>query len=237
MVVRNAKPNANKYDIVYFVKESAKNEELRYSLRSLVNFPYNRVWFYGYRPHFLKPDKYVNVSQQEENKWKNVGKMLKMVVENSHITDNFWLFNDDFFIMEKTKEPPIYHNGDLYKRVVTLEDYYKRFTPYSRWLRECCKELENIGTTTKNFETHTPILINRLMAQELHNICGKYAFRSLYGNYCDLDSIDHRDVKIITNDAKYISGVYLSTDDVSFRDGVVGEQIRARFKDKCKYEI
>lgn len=57
MVVRNAKRKANNYDIVYFVKESAKNEELRYSLRSLKNFPHGRVWFYGYCPSFLKPDK------------------------------------------------------------------------------------------------------------------------------------------------------------------------------------
>lgn len=34
-------------DIVYFVKESESNEELRYSLRSLKNFPRRKVWFYG----------------------------------------------------------------------------------------------------------------------------------------------------------------------------------------------
>ena len=36
-------------DIVYFVKDTDTNEELRYSLRSLANFPHGKVWFYGGR--------------------------------------------------------------------------------------------------------------------------------------------------------------------------------------------
>lgn len=62
------------YDIVYFVKESDENEELRYSLRSLKNFPHKRVWFYGGCPKGLKPDVHVYVEQNEQNKWQNVNK-------------------------------------------------------------------------------------------------------------------------------------------------------------------
>lgn len=32
-------------DIVYFVKESRENEELRYSLRTIKNFPHDKVYF------------------------------------------------------------------------------------------------------------------------------------------------------------------------------------------------
>lgn len=57
------------YDIVYFVKESKTNEELRYSLRTLKNFPHRKVWFYGGCPEGLKPDQYVYVEQDQPTKW------------------------------------------------------------------------------------------------------------------------------------------------------------------------
>ena len=106
-------------DIVYFVKESPVNEELRYSLRSLVNFPHRKVIFYGCCPDGLSPDVHIKVNQNCENKWLNVNKMLRLACKNKDITKDFWLFNDDFFIMEKIETPCNYYNGDLYKRIVT----------------------------------------------------------------------------------------------------------------------
>ncbi len=59
-------------DIVYFVKESAQNEELRYSLRSVEkNFPHRNVWFVGGKPKGLTPDKWHAVNQDRETKWGN----------------------------------------------------------------------------------------------------------------------------------------------------------------------
>ena len=51
------------YDVVYFVKDTKENEELRYSLRTLKNFPHAKVWFYGGCPEGLKPDHHVYVKQ------------------------------------------------------------------------------------------------------------------------------------------------------------------------------
>lgn len=92
------------YDIVYFVKETPTNDELTYSVRSLVNFPHNEVWFYGGCPSNLKPDHHVHVKQDQPTKWANIFKMFKMACLNNEITKNFWLFNDDFFVMKKSKE-------------------------------------------------------------------------------------------------------------------------------------
>ena len=119
-------------DIVYFVKETKENEELRYSLRSLSNFPHGKVWFYGGCPDGLNPDFHVPVKQDKDNKWKNVSMMLDMACNNQDITKEFWLFNDDFFIMEKIEHPKNYYRGDLYKRIVQLEDVYKGFKRVNR---------------------------------------------------------------------------------------------------------
>lgn len=223
------------YDIVYFVKEDKKNEELRYSLRSLSNFPHNKVHFYGGCPDSIKPDYYHKVIQNEDTKWKNVNLMLKMACNNPNITDNFWLFNDDFFIMEKIEDPKNYRNGDLYKRIVQLEDKWERITPYSQQLRNMCKELEALGCTTLNYALHVPMLINKAKAKYLLSITDSPMFRCLYGNYYNLEAEYSNDVKIIGN-KKYKKGCYLSTDDNSF-NSFVGDQIRKKFNTKCKYEL
>lgn len=223
-------------DIVYFVKDSEENEELRYSLRTLKNFPHRKVWFYGGCPDGLKPDHHVYVEQNEENKWQNVNKMLRLACKNKKITKNFWVFNDDFFVMKPIDKPTNYYNGDLYKRIVTLEDKFGRITPYSQLLRDVCKELESLGATTKNYTLHVPMLINRDKALELFRISDFPGYRSLYANYFNIGGEQMSDVKITSKEKVYRDGIYLSTDDKSF-EGEVGEQIREIFSDKCKYEL
>ena len=235
MVVRNAKPNANKHDIVYFVKESAKNEELRYSLRSLKNFPHNKVYFYGGCPDGLNPDVHIRVNQDQPTKWANIFKMFKLACINPDITENFWLFNDDFFIMKPVKDGPNFYEGDLYKRVVTLEDRHNGITPYSQQLRYTLQELESMGCTTINYAVHTPMLINKENGCELCNIINGPMIRCVYGNYFKIGGINHRDCKIDSKERLYKNGDYLSTNDKSF-SGKVGEQIRKYFPDKCQYE-
>ena len=56
------------WDIVYFVKDTKTNEELKYSLRSLVNFPHKSVWFYGGGPRDLNPDFHIKVNQNQPTK-------------------------------------------------------------------------------------------------------------------------------------------------------------------------
>ena len=223
------------YDIVYFVKESKYNEELRYSLRTLKNFPHNKVWFYGGYPEGLKPDYHIKVKQNLPNKWENVNMMLRLACTNPSITDNFWLFNDDFFIMQDVKNPTNHYHGDLYKRIVKLEDKFGHITDYSQLLRQCCKELESLGCNTKNYTLHVPMLFNKKKALELFTLTDFPGFRSLYANYFKIGGTEMNDVKITSKDKLYKSGIYLSTDEKSF-DGKVGKQIREMFKDKCKYE-
>lgn len=223
-------------DVVYFVKDTATNEELRYSLRSLKNFPHGKVWFYGGCPDGLKPDYHIKIEQDLPTKWANIFKMFKMACLNSDITKDFWLFNDDFFIMKPVKHGPNYYCGDLYKRVVTLEDKHNGITPYSQQLRYTLQELEGMGCTTINYALHVPMLINRKKGEELAKIISGPMIRCAYGNYFSVGGEDHQDFKIDSCTRPYKDGDYLSTNDKSFKYGVVGQQIREIFNDKCKYE-
>lgn len=223
-------------DIVYFVKESRENEELRYSLRSLQNFPHDKVYFYGGCPKSLCPDHHIHVKQDQENKWQNVNKMLRMACKNPHISADFWLFNDDFFIMEKVTNPCNYYYGDIYKRIVTLEDKFGGISPYSAELRQMAKELESMGCTTKNYALHVPILINKQKMIEVLNMTECPMLRTIYANYAEIDGKEMNDVKITSVDKIYKGGTYLSTEDKAFNNGLVGQQIRDKFPDRCKYE-
>ena len=48
MFIKNGYP-----DIVYFVKPSEDNDELKYSLRSLKNLNHGQVYLVGYRPSWV----------------------------------------------------------------------------------------------------------------------------------------------------------------------------------------
>lgn len=225
------------WDIVYFVKDTPDNEELRYSLRSLDNFPHKKVCFYGGCPKGLKPDIHFEFKQDGKTKWDNVSMMLRSACNNDAITKNFWLFNDDFFIMNKVLHPVNYFSGDLYKRIVQLEDKHGGITPYSSELRKMCEELEALGCGSKNYAIHYPMLINRQKALELLNTTDNPMFRCLYGNYTNVKAEWTNDCKVISKVKEWKGSNYLSTVDESFRDGRVGQQIRERFPNKCKYEI
>ena len=225
------------WDIVYFVKDTPDNEELRYSLRSLSNFHHKKVCFYGGCPKGLKPDIHFEFKQDGKTKWDNVGKMLRSACNNDAITKNFWLFNDDFFIMNKVLHPVNYFSGDLYKRIVQLEDKHGGITDYSSELRKMCQELEALGCGSKNYAVHYPMLINRQKALELLNTTDCPMFRSLYGNYANVKAEWTNDCKIISKDKEWKGSDYLSTEDKAFADGIVGKQIRERFPDKCEYEL
>lgn len=229
-----------KHDIVYFVKESPENEELRYSLRSIErNFPHNKVWFYGGKPNGLKPDKRVPITQTCPTKWQNVKFMLRMACKNDDITEDFWLFNDDFFVMKPVKELPPIYDGDLYKRIVRLEGRYgDKPTNYTANLRKAVKELENRGLECLNYAVHIPILVNRKKALEvLKEFPNCPMFRSLYGNYCKIGGKDYHDVKIHEiNKGVDPDWEFLSTADISFKNGKVGEYIREAFKERSRFE-
>lgn len=227
-------------DIVYFVKDSPENNELRYSLRSVEkNFPHNKVWFYGGKPNGLRPDKRVQIAQNNSTKWQNVRFMLREACKNDEITEDFWLFNDDFFIMKPVKELPPIYDGDLYKRIIRIEENHgDKPTNYTANLRQTVKELEKRGLDCLNYAVHIPILVNRKKALEvLKEFPNCPMFRSLYGNYCKVGGIDYHDVKIHEIDKGVDSEWgFLSTTDSSFAQGKVGEYIREMFKERSRFE-
>lgn len=229
-------------DIVYFVKESETNDELKYSLRTLDNWPYRYVWFCGGCPADLRPDKRLKIPQKGFNKWEIVRKNIRLALENEGISENFWLFNDDFFILKPfTADTPQYDG----KLIDYIESIIKKNngseSQYILRLRGTIEALEKTGCTTLNYEVHKPMLINKQMGLEILNRFPNVpGFRSLYGNYYQIGGINRQDMKIRAT--SYDMSVvdewdFLSTSDDSFKNGEVGRYIRDKFKERSRFEV
>lgn len=227
-------------DIVYVVKDAAFNDELRYSLRSVdKNFPHHNVFFYGGKPMYLKPDQQVVLHQVGKTKWDRVRMMLKTIALDDRITEDFVLFNDDFFVMQPVESLPAYEYGTLESLCERIESRNKgRLTPYTLKLRETIDILKKNGLATFNFELHVPFVFNR---GKLLEVIERYpdikGSRSLYGNTYLTETeylVDRKIFKI--NDLPPENAIFISTEDRAFNEGKVGKMIRAKFPDKSRWE-
>lgn len=228
-----------KWDVVYILKNDIDDRprELIYSLRSLKNFSYDKVWFVGGQPKGLIPDRSFPLKQQGKDKWEKVIYSLRALCQNEDISENFWLFNDDFFIMHPHEQHPAYYDHDLAFRILTLEDLRGRIT-YSKMLRKCLFFLEKNNLPTKNYAVHIPMLINKTKALE---VIDKFPlvknFRNIYGNYFELEAIKCPDVKYSDNSREIdTNSNFLSTHERSFGSGKIGKYIRAQFPEPSRFE-
>lgn len=227
-------------DIVYILKEDVTADELRYSLRSVCkNFPYRKIWFYCGKPDGITPDEYVPFTQKGVMPWAKVTSTIAEACRNDQITEDFWLFNDDFFIMKPVENMPAYYDRTLYRRIQQIEKKRKGTSGlYTMQLRLTRDLLQEGGYKTFNYAVHMPMLINRKKAlQVIKEFPKPHMFRSVYGNVLDIGGEQHADVKIIGRDIKPDKDCdFLSTDEKAFGDSAVGQFIRDAFPEPCKYE-
>ena len=229
----------NEYDIVYILKEDVEPEELRYSLRSVCkNFPYREVWFYCGKPDGIEPDHYVPFRQKGIMPWEKVTSTIEEICKNKDISEDFWLFNDDFFIMKKVEDIPTYYDRTLLRRIQQIEGRRGGVPSlYSTQLRRTREVLVTEGYRTLNYAVHLPMLINKKKALETIRKYPRIAmFRSLYGNMHQVGGEQHTDVKIFDEKKPKKDADFLSTTEASFKNYPVGEYIREKFPKKCKYE-
>lgn len=228
-------------DVVYIVKNAPTNEELRYSLRSVdANFPHRKVWIFGAKPEYIKPDEFVRYRQFGSTKWEKVRNTLIQICENKGVSDDFFLFNDDFFVNQKiTEYQPIY-DGSIYQHIIEIEERnFDKPSPYTAKLREMVKELRKRvpDSEMRNYAVHMPMLINKRKALEVLNQFQSPMFRTLYGNYWKIGGIDIKDGKIVRrNQTIDESAPYLSSDDSAFMDKAIGNYIKAKFKERSRFE-
>ena len=235
--------NTADLDIVYFVKEGFMNEELRYSIRSVArNMPHKRIWIFGGCPTSIVPDVRVMVHQEGKTKWDRVRNMFKMAAENKELTNNFILFNDDFFVMKPTDRIDPMYRSTLEDYIHVIESNFRnKMTPYSKILRECDNELESLGATRYAYELHIPFIFNKKkLLKIIEDFPDQHCTRTFYGNLYKIGGTKRSDVKVYNDRPPfdYKDQQFLSTDDpVVNINNNVWRYIKATFPKKSEYEL
>lgn len=230
----------NKKDIVYVLKNDIDPAELRYSLRSVCeNFDFNKIWFFGGCPDGFCPDYYVPILQKGNTKGERVWYTYEFVFTENSLTPNFYLFNDDFFILKPYDQDMPLISRSLDAHIKFLEEKYGSSSAYCDLLKRTRKALTKRNKTTLDYTTHTPLLINKDKGYDLLSGLNKtLSFRLLYGNIYNLGGAVTKDVKILgLNKLPKPDATLVSTSDKSFKKGKVGEYIRKRFPNPCRYEL
>lgn len=148
---------------------------------------------------------------------------LDWALKNLDLTEEFYLFNDDFFILEPVQDIPYMHRGTLSDHITSR--------PHGQYSRNLRITRDWINEDALSYEVHVPFLFNRetlrvLIESLRHGIeSGKCPFiRSWYGNCAKVGGVQILDVKNVEN---YESYTYLSTTEQSFKRGI-GEYIRGK---------
>lgn len=228
-----------KIDIVYILKDEFNCEELRYSLRSVEkNFPHRFVWFVGGQPKGFHPDRAIQHKQFGSTKWDMIKSSMWKAVENEEVSDDFFLFNDDFFVMKKFKGKFVnYVDMTLAERIDELRrNVHPWLNPYGRTLFKAEQELTSLGCPTMNYDVHLPMMFNKELFKASINKCSSPQMRSVYGNLNAVPFVIHQDVKVYDMETVPEDPDFLSTDEDVFEKGRVGAYIRKQFPTPSRWE-
>lgn len=228
-----------KKDIVYILKDEFNCEELRYSLRSVEkNFPHRFVWFVGGQPKGFHPDRAIQHKQVGSTKWDMIKSSMWKTVENEEVSDDFFLFNDDFFVMKKFKGKFVnYVDMTLAERIDELRrNVHPWLNPYGRTLFKAEQELISLGCPTMNYDVHLPMVFNKELFKASINKCSSPQMRSVYGNLNAVPFVIHQDVKVYDMETLPEAPDFLSTNEDVFEKGRVGAYIREQFPTPSRWE-
>ena len=184
-------------DVVYILKLDEFNTDLAYSLRSLYANAtnYTNVWGAGYTPKWVSNLVTHIPRVQNYNKWRNALDNLILACKTPEVSEDFILFNDDFFAINKVNLAT-----DLKLARGTLDETIEKYEPVedkklSTWRKsfiEIKELLTKLGSKHfMNFALHVPMIINKknfLSLMELPEVqehlamYGSLSYRNLYGN-------------------------------------------------------
>lgn len=232
-------------DVVYIVKPEERNDELRYSLRSLSkNLKHDRVFFAGYLPSWVQNVTHIPTTQVKGQKHPNSLRNQMAAYTHPEVSSTFYLFNDDHFIMQRHEEMPILNWGDLSHALSTCNTLGPSFAFSMATTRDLLIEM---GLTTLNYQLHIPCVIPKdqlvrvFTDFETPRPNGAWLHQvTLAGNIYAWGGESYtKDVKVhelYTLPQGIERSQFLSTSDQSFEYGLIGQYVRAQFPEKCEYE-
>lgn len=227
-------------DVVYICKPG-DNEELRYSIRSVVkNLPHDKIWVVGGKPNWYVGN-HIPVSQNR-SKYPNAKNNLNAICGAENISESFILMNDDFYIINKVETVPYMYSGTLNDKIKQRENIFNGNT-YTTLLKETLGSLNRKKNgIVLDYELHVPMIMEKKKLSKVLKLSGLW--RSVYGNIFDVGGVKIRDVKVYEKENKFykysydinnLEYDYLSSNDESFKT-IKSLILEKQFKSKTIYE-
>jgi hypothetical protein len=217
-------------NVVYYVRPGERNEELRYSLRSLGNLPHERVWIIGHTPRWVTGVESIPGNRVAGGPQQVAIGNLRLACEHVE-ADSFVIYNDDFYVMEPIEAVPIWHRGPL------LE--WHRAGSYGVADREAYRRLREAGIPDPlDWTLHIPLVVERdRLADVLCAMDGRVPpeWRTMYGNLSGVTGERHSDVKVRRRSDPLPDGPFLSSQDHSF--SWLRQMLHARFPEPSPHEV
>ena len=227
-------------NFVYICKDG-ENEELRYSIRSVVkNTNDPKIWVVG-----GKPDWYIgnHISVlQDQHKYQNALNNLRAACASEEIPEDFILMNDDFYITNKINKVKIYNNGSLEDQINQYHNLGLRST-YLHRLGKTYAYLQRRDIPNPiSYEVHIPMPMKKSKLITILEENYSTLWRSKYGNTFNIGGEKVKDVKVHKNGALIALSYnqdeeqipYLSSADSSFM--FLLDFLTTNFPEKSIYE-
>lgn len=224
---------------------------LTWTLRSIdKNLPHTNVVLVGALPKWVDPAAVTHVpTLQGVHKFVNIGVNLQAALDHPDVTDQFTWFNDDMYILRPVDQVPLMHRetiGAFCERLNTHRHRAAHSTDHVAFVKGMQSQrwiLRKWGFTDDEpcTDMHTPIPIDKARCVDVLARAQQTApehqlghFRALYG--AGLPSQHLKDPKPSRKDFRVTDETYLSTYVSTWKDGLVGQHIRALFPTPSKYE-
>lgn len=227
-------------DIVYTTRPGNNNRELRMSLRSLKNLPHRNVVIVG-QDHDWATNVIKIKNPRTHTAWEHSLSNYELACNDERVSDNFYLFNDDFFILTGLQEMPVHHRGPV-KRIIERYDKAKYDTRYIQGMRDTVRLLKKFGISDPiSYELHVPLLVNKekfKQALVLSKQIEGFGKRTIYGNLNNIGGTQIQDVKVtLKRRGRAELSPYISTDDDSFIILGIYKKLQKQFPERSKYEL
>lgn len=250
---RAARPSVALPDLVYPVR-SGENEELRYSLRSIAAHAdglFRKIWVIGTDlPSWLTGVEVIEAGA-DGGRVSDVRAKITAATKHRGVASKFVLLNDDHFLVDPISEWEPFHMGPTSAYLVHLETLTPPLTPRNnKWARTVATTAEWMSEQGHGDilcrQGHRPLLWDKrklakaiaeypadreLDVLGLYDLAGAAGVGRLAGNS-----------KIINDPAAFHQKLaeldipWLSSNDRSFSEGMIGGYIRGMFREPCRFE-
>lgn len=215
-------------------------DELRWSLRSLVNVQHDRVWIVSPSlPGWVRGVGHIPVNDSRE-KVRNVADKVYAAASHPEVADWFQFWNDDFFALAPTDVEPRHKKAWKPQKPAGTAPTQYRLGNAREWTLWFLHEA-GVSPIYSYDLTHTPLPMPKVGAAEAIDAARTWglaapAVKTLVGNWCRLGGVQTSvNAKCGIRDEPFDDPVWVSTNVHSWA-GRAGKAIRETFPDKGPYE-